>query len=63
MSWQVHNPATGEVITEVPCMGSNEAKDAISSAYDAFKCKGVIASAPPSKPNPNNKERQDFLRS
>ncbi|KAK4804588.1 hypothetical protein SAY86_004405 [Trapa natans] len=34
---KVHNPATGEVITEVPCMGSNETKDAISSAYDAFK--------------------------
>ncbi|BBH01414.1 aldehyde dehydrogenase 5F1 [Prunus dulcis] len=30
---QVHNPATGEVITTVPCMGQKETNDAISSAY------------------------------
>ncbi|TQE02678.1 hypothetical protein C1H46_011747 [Malus baccata] len=33
---KVHNPATGEVITTVPCMGQRETNDAISSAYDAF---------------------------
>ncbi|RXH86685.1 hypothetical protein DVH24_021958 [Malus domestica] len=30
---KVHNPATGEVITTVPCMGQRETNDAISSAY------------------------------
>ncbi|CAN6689108.1 unnamed protein product [Malus baccata var. baccata] len=33
---KVHNPATGEVITTVPCMGQRETNDAISSAYGAF---------------------------
>ncbi|XP_043687976.1 succinate-semialdehyde dehydrogenase, mitochondrial-like [Telopea speciosissima] len=33
---KVHNPATGEVIANVPCMGKRETSDAISSAYDAF---------------------------
>lgn len=36
---QVQNPANGEVITNVPLMGKRETDDAISSAYDAFKCK------------------------
>jgi succinate-semialdehyde dehydrogenase len=38
MSWQVYNPATGEVIADVPCMGGRETNDAISSAYEAFYC-------------------------
>ncbi|KAF5803425.1 putative succinate-semialdehyde dehydrogenase (NAD(+)) [Helianthus annuus] len=33
---QVNNPADGEVIATVPCMGEMETKDAISAAYDAF---------------------------
>lgn len=33
---QVNNPATGEVIVDVPCMGGKETNDAISSAYEAF---------------------------
>lgn len=37
LSWQVNNPATGEVIASVACMGGREANDAIASAYDAFK--------------------------
>ncbi|XP_058072251.1 succinate-semialdehyde dehydrogenase, mitochondrial isoform X1 [Magnolia sinica] len=35
-SIKVHNPATGDVIANVPCMGRKETTDAISSAYDAF---------------------------
>lgn len=38
MLWQVYNPATGESITDIACMGGRETNDAISSAYDAFKC-------------------------
>ena len=38
MSWQVCNPANGEVIVDVPCMGQKETNDAISSAYEAFYC-------------------------
>lgn len=41
MSWQVYNPATGEVIANVSCMGGKETKDAISSALDAFNCKNL----------------------
>ncbi|KAJ9183256.1 hypothetical protein P3X46_007139 [Hevea brasiliensis] len=33
---QVLNPATGEVVADVPCMGGKETNDAISSAHDAF---------------------------
>ncbi|KAI3695215.1 hypothetical protein L1987_78207 [Smallanthus sonchifolius] len=33
---QVNNPASGEVIASVACMGEKETKDAISSAYDAL---------------------------
>ncbi|XP_062169174.1 succinate-semialdehyde dehydrogenase, mitochondrial [Alnus glutinosa] len=33
---KVYNPATGEVIADVPCMGGRETNDAISSAYEAF---------------------------
>jgi acyl-CoA reductase-like NAD-dependent aldehyde dehydrogenase len=39
MEWQVLNPATGEVVAIVPCMGQSETNNAISSAYDAFRCK------------------------
>lgn len=42
MSWQVTNPATGEVIANVPCMGHKETNDAISSAQDAFNCMGFL---------------------
>ncbi|KAK9070613.1 hypothetical protein SSX86_011015 [Deinandra increscens subsp. villosa] len=35
-TFQVNNPATGDVIASVACMGEKEAKDAISSAYHAF---------------------------
>lgn len=38
LPWQVHNPATGDVVASVPCMGKQETTDAISSAYDAFNC-------------------------
>ncbi|KAF5206465.1 Succinate-semialdehyde dehydrogenase protein [Thalictrum thalictroides] len=34
---EVCDPATGDVIVNVPCMGRRETNDAISSAYDAFK--------------------------
>nr|XP_043619359.1 succinate-semialdehyde dehydrogenase, mitochondrial [Erigeron canadensis] len=33
---EVNNPARGDVITSVACMGERETQDAISSAYDAF---------------------------
>ncbi|KAL2245088.1 UNVERIFIED_CONTAM: Succinate-semialdehyde dehydrogenase, mitochondrial [Sesamum indicum] len=33
---EVTNPATGEVITNVSCMGGRETNDAIASAQDAF---------------------------
>ncbi|URD76125.1 Aldehyde dehydrogenase family [Musa troglodytarum] len=36
MTVQVHNPATGDVITSVACIGRDEATDAISSAYSTF---------------------------
>ncbi|KAI4333264.1 hypothetical protein L6164_018096 [Bauhinia variegata] len=34
---KVYNPATGEPIADIPCMGGNETNDAISSAYDAYR--------------------------
>ncbi|KAL5978777.1 hypothetical protein ACLOJK_029894, partial [Asimina triloba] len=37
-SLQVLNPATGDVVASVPCMGQKETTDAISSAYDTFYC-------------------------
>lgn len=40
--WQVYNPATGEVITDVPFMGRKETNDAIASASNAFHCKVFI---------------------
>lgn len=35
-SIKVHNPATGDVIASISCMGKGETTDAISSAYDTF---------------------------
>ncbi|CAN4120642.1 unnamed protein product [Withania somnifera] len=46
---KVHNPATGEVITDVPCMGRRETNDAISSAYDAFSSWSKLTAAERSK--------------
>ncbi|XP_002529810.2 succinate-semialdehyde dehydrogenase, mitochondrial [Ricinus communis] len=46
---QVHNPATGEVIADVPCMGGNETKDAISSAHDAFQSWSKLTASERSK--------------
>lgn len=45
----VSNPATGEVIVNVPCMGRKETNDAISSASDAFKSWSKMAAADRSK--------------
>ncbi|CAK9314655.1 unnamed protein product [Citrullus colocynthis] len=42
---EVHNPANGEVITNVPLMGKRETDDAISSAYDAFKSWSKLTAA------------------
>lgn len=38
MLLQVYNPASGESIADVACMGGRETNDAISSAVEAFKC-------------------------
>ncbi|KAE9590504.1 hypothetical protein Lal_00023337 [Lupinus albus] len=46
---KVYNPATGESITDVACMGERETKDAISSAYDAFRSWSKITAAERSK--------------
>ncbi|RDX73094.1 Succinate-semialdehyde dehydrogenase, mitochondrial, partial [Mucuna pruriens] len=35
---KVYNPATGESIVDVACMGGRETNDAISAAYDAYGC-------------------------
>lgn len=40
--WQVYNPSTGDVITDVPCMGRRETNDAISSAFNAFNSMSVL---------------------
>lgn len=37
-SWQVNNPATGEIVADVACMGVKETNDAIASSYEAFPC-------------------------
>lgn len=39
----MNNPATGEVIANVACMGGRETNDAIASAYDAFNCMSLQA--------------------
>ncbi|KAL2516866.1 Succinate-semialdehyde dehydrogenase [Abeliophyllum distichum] len=46
---KVCNPATGEVITNVPCMGGKETNDAITSAYDAFVSWSKLTAADRSK--------------
>ncbi|GLT31990.1 hypothetical protein SLA2020_066870 [Shorea laevis] len=46
---KVNNPATGEIIAEVPCMGRRETNDAISSAYDAFSSWSKLTAAERSK--------------
>ncbi|KAJ4981187.1 hypothetical protein NE237_032024 [Protea cynaroides] len=46
---KVHNPATGDVIANVPCMGKRETSDAISSAYDAFSSWSKLAASQRSK--------------
>ncbi|KAF3521153.1 hypothetical protein DY000_02064321 [Brassica cretica] len=34
---QVNNPATGEIVADVACMGVKETNDAIASSYEAFQ--------------------------
>ncbi|KAL9321991.1 hypothetical protein ACSQ67_010044 [Phaseolus vulgaris] len=34
---KVYNPATGESIVDVACMGGRETNDAISAAYEAYR--------------------------
>ncbi|KAF3448800.1 hypothetical protein FNV43_RR09513 [Rhamnella rubrinervis] len=46
---EVFNPATGEVIANVPCMGHKETSDAISSAHDAFNSWSKTTAAERSK--------------
>ncbi|XP_044468239.1 succinate-semialdehyde dehydrogenase, mitochondrial isoform X2 [Mangifera indica] len=46
---EVHNPATGEIIAEVACMGRKETDDAISSAYDAYYSWSKLTAAERSK--------------
>ncbi|XP_057453447.1 succinate-semialdehyde dehydrogenase, mitochondrial [Lotus japonicus] len=46
---QVINPATGDSIADVACMGGRETNDAISSAYDAFRSWSKITAAERSK--------------
>lgn len=38
LSPQVNNPATGEIVADVACMGVKETNDAIASSYEAFQC-------------------------
>ncbi|XP_037491477.1 succinate-semialdehyde dehydrogenase, mitochondrial [Jatropha curcas] len=46
---QVYNPATGDVIADVPCMGGKETSDAIASANDAFHSWSKLTAADRSK--------------
>ncbi|MQL86333.1 hypothetical protein Taro_018862 [Colocasia esculenta] len=46
---QVQNPATGDVITSVPCMGRRETADAITSAYNTFDSWSKLTAAERSK--------------
>ncbi|XP_044506386.1 succinate-semialdehyde dehydrogenase, mitochondrial-like [Mangifera indica] len=46
---QVNNPATGEIIAEVACMGVKETDEAISSAYDAYNSWSKLTAAERSK--------------
>ncbi|KAL2972283.1 hypothetical protein AAZX31_15G246000 [Glycine max] len=49
---KVYNPATGESIVDVACMGGRETNDAISAAYDAYGSWSKTTAA----------ERSKFLR-
>ncbi|GAB4836739.1 Succinate-semialdehyde dehydrogenase, mitochondrial [Ancistrocladus abbreviatus] len=46
---KVQNPATGDIIANVPCMGARETNDAIKYAYDAFSSWSKLTSAERSK--------------
>ncbi|KAG9146797.1 hypothetical protein Leryth_005124 [Lithospermum erythrorhizon] len=46
---KVNNPATGDIIADVSCMGERETNDAIASAYDAFKTWSKLTAAERSK--------------
>lgn len=46
---QVNNPATGEVVANVACMGAKETNDAIASAYEAFSSWSKVTAAERSK--------------
>ncbi|CAK9179669.1 unnamed protein product [Ilex paraguariensis] len=45
----VHNPATGDVVANIPCMGGRETNDAIGSAYNAFRTWSKLTAAERSK--------------
>ncbi|XP_020223552.1 succinate-semialdehyde dehydrogenase, mitochondrial [Cajanus cajan] len=49
---KVYNPATGESIVDIACMGGRETNDAISAAYDAYRSWSKTTAA----------ERSKFLR-
>lgn len=46
---KVYNPATGESIADVACMGGRETNDAISSAFDAYRSWSKITASERSK--------------
>lgn len=46
---EVTNPATGDVVANVPCMGGRETNDAISAAYDTFSSWSKTTAAERSK--------------
>ncbi|KAK1282582.1 hypothetical protein QJS10_CPB22g00286 [Acorus calamus] len=46
---EVQNPATGDVIANVPCMGMKETADAISSAYSTFSSWSKLTASERSK--------------
>ncbi|KAK1278640.1 hypothetical protein QJS04_geneDACA021336 [Acorus gramineus] len=47
--FEVQNPATGDVIANVPCMGMKETADAISSAYSTFSSWSKLTASERSK--------------
>ncbi|KAL8461817.1 hypothetical protein ACS0TY_032249 [Phlomoides rotata] len=48
-TFEVYNPATGDLITNVSCMGGRETNDAIASAQDAFISWNKLTAAERSK--------------
>ncbi|CAO2826565.1 unnamed protein product [Amaranthus hypochondriacus] len=46
---EVTNPATGDVVSTVPCMGAKETNDAISAAYETFSTWSKTTAAERSK--------------